>query len=120
MRKRIVIAAATLLLVGLGCGGRKVRFDEQEYKAEAKGVISLWAEWIKDKDDKFDARLHIRNESSDHIIVLLRDMTCGRGDRHGTLKHTFFNTGERTMDFGPGEEKDFNVVCKFSSDVRTG
>ena len=42
---------------------------------------------------------------------MLSDLQCFRGDVQGRIRHTFFNTGERTIDFNAGENKRFKMVC---------
>ena len=34
-----------------------------------------------------------------------------------SAKHTFFNTGERTIDFKPAEAKTFNLVCRLGAET---
>jgi hypothetical protein len=78
-----------------------------------KGVVTVQVPWIKDKGKKFDVHLSIHNEDKDKgIIIFLSDMGCKRGDVTGILKHTFFNTGEKTIDFKPNEAKEFTLVCR--------
>lgn len=84
-----------------------------ENQMVAKGVLTAYVGWIKDKGGKFDLNLSIHNEDGDKgLIVFLSDMGCERGKVRGELKHTFFNTGERTIDFKPNQTKSFNLVCK--------
>src|SRR5665213_800821 len=81
-------------------------------KMEAKGIMTLTVSWIKDKGKKYDLHVNIKNENDKTgIIVFLSDMGCQRGESGGQLKHTFFNTGERTIDFRPHQQKDFNMMC---------
>lgn len=92
---------------------------DPENQMLAKDVMSVWVAWIKDKGEKFDLNINMRNENPDKAyIVFLSDMGCKRGKVRGQLKHTFFNTGERTIDFKPNEAKDFNLVCKTSGGTR--
>lgn len=113
-------AALALSVAGVGCSHHKVKLDQSQTKADASGVASMWISMIKEKGRKFDATLHIRNESKDKIIILLGDMDCSQGSETGTLKYTFFNTGERIIDFGPNQEKSFIVVCKLPERTKTG
>jgi hypothetical protein len=76
-----------------------------------KGGIVVRPLKIKNKGDKYDVQLAITNTTQKNIIILLSDMSCYRGSTMGSLKHTFFNTGERTIDFTPGRSKSFNMVC---------
>jgi len=102
----------------MGCGSRRVVPDAST-QVTRDGVATIGAGWLKDKGDKFDVNLTLRNENPEKgMIVLLSDMTCKRGNVVGNLKHTFFNTGERTIDFRPGELKSFNLVCDLNSRQR--
>lgn len=85
----------------------------------AKDIVSIGVPWIKDKGKKFDVNVRIHNESPEKgIIIFLSDMGCKRGAVRGELKHTFFNTGEKTIDFKPNETKSFTLVCRTSSEGR--
>lgn len=84
-----------------------------------KGVVTVQVPWIKDKGKKFDVHLSIHNENPDKgMIIFLSDMGCRRGKVTGELKHTFFNTGEKTIDFKPNQTKDFNLVCRTEGATR--
>lgn len=111
----ILIALFGLLSFLSGCGHSAIRFDEPAVTG-SKGPIVIWASWVKPKGDKYDLNLNIENTTSDFVIVFLSDLACFQGDQKGDLKHTFFNTGERTIDFGPHQHKDFNAVCRLASD----
>jgi len=90
-------------------------------KIDVKGLMTMTVAWVKDKSKKFDVSITIKNESDKAgIIVMLNDMGCGRGDTAGQLKHTFFNTGERTIDFKAHQQKQFNMVCDLGGDVKSG
>ena len=111
----------TCMLVGafvlmVNCS-HQIKLDPATTKVTAKGILSVSANWIKDKQDKFDMRLRLNNESESGLIILLNDIRCFRGSARGQIKHTFFNTGERTIDFQAGEVKVFNIVCRFDSDT---
>lgn len=78
-----------------------------------KGVVTVAIPWLKDKGDKYDINLSIHNENDEKgMIIFLSDLGCKRGGVAGQLKHTFFNTGERTIDFRPGQTKEMTLVCK--------
>lgn len=95
----------------IGCGSSRLRPNSGATATKA-GVISLWADWVKDKGDKFDVRVNLRNDSTkEALIVNLHDFNCFRGQTRGKFRHTFFNTGERTFDLQPNEHKEFNAVC---------
>ncbi len=94
----------------------KVMTDQKP--VTAPGVASMWVNWIKDKGEKFDFEMVIKNESDKGIIVYLYEISCDRGSRHGEVKHTFFNTGERTIDFRPHEQKKFGLVCRHEEEAK--
>jgi hypothetical protein len=101
----------------LGCGGGKITLAPEASVMKEEGVLSMNVEWVKDKKKKYDIRMRIRNEAKTPIITRLGDMACFRGERQGMLKHTFFNTGERTIDFHIGEQKVFQMVCDLGMKV---
>jgi len=102
-----------LLLASLNAVASDRFVPGPDNKAEAKGILTVTVGWIKDKGSKYDINLIMRNEKTDAgIIVFLSDLGCQRGEVTGSLKHTFFNTGEKTIDFRPHQTKDFNLVCK--------
>ena len=51
---------------------------------------------------------------------MMGEIQCYHGASQGVLKHTFFNTGERTIDFAPTETKSFNAVCDLQGEKGTG
>lgn len=89
----------------------KVELGESDNKVTKAGVITLSADWLKDKGKKYDIAFRMKNEHKTGIIVRLDDMRCYRGETEGVLKHTFFNVGERTIDMRPGQLKKFTMVC---------
>lgn len=97
------------------CGPSRANLSPDESMMKKEGVISMNVEWIKDKKKKYDIRMTLHNDAQFPLIVKLGDMQCFRGARQGTLKHTFFNTGERTIDFRVGEQKVFQMVCDLGS-----
>lgn len=103
-----LLAFATTLLA---CGGPRIHIDSDQ-AAVKNDSIKVSANWIKDKGSKYDVELAVRNVSERPIIIFLADMKCARGKAEGTLKHSFFNTGERTIDFKGGEAKTFRMVCQ--------
>lgn len=112
MGRRISSLLIVSLFLGFtACGGKKIKLSE-DTKITKDGV-SVWATWVKDKGKKYDVQFNISNSSKNDIIILLDDMNCYRGATRGMLKHTFFNTGERTIDFRAGQMKAFNLVCDY-------
>lgn len=113
--KHLIVALALVTLAA--CGGKKVVMTAGN-EAKADGVLAMTVAWVKDKGSKFDIRLTLRNERDEEgVIVYLHDINCYKGALKGEAKHTFFNTGERTMDFKPGEAKSFNLVCRVGSET---
>lgn len=111
---RIKYLVTLIFLVGFAMPAQsardKVMFDSAA--ATAKGIMEARVQWIKDKKNKFDFELVLTNLTESGLIVYLHDISCKKGKVVGEAKHTFFNTGERTMDFKPGQSKKFKLVCK--------
>ncbi len=116
-----MIVRALLILVSLAfaaCGSSRVKPDKSTQIVK-EGVAAIWVAWVKDKGDKYDVNMNIHNDSTEKgMIIFLSDMTCKRGSMPGKLRHTFFNTGERTIDFRPRETKSFNLVCDTHNDQK--
>jgi hypothetical protein len=82
-------------------------------KMEAKGIVTVEIPWINDEGDSYDVQFRVTNDNDDKgMIIFMSDLSCKRGNVTGRLKYTFFNAGERTIDFKPGETKEFKMVCK--------
>ena len=111
---------AAIVGAGLGCGHGKIDAGGANYVVKGGSALEVRAEWIKDKGDKWDGEFFFRNTHSSGIILLLTDISCGRGAVTGQVKHSFFNTGERTIDLRPGEMKRFVLVCRMGVDVEEG
>ena len=101
------VLSATFLL--LACS-HQVELKAEQTRVEAQG-LALQVNWLKDKGKKYDVELGITNNTGKDIVFQLGDMSCFRGTQQGMLKHTFFNTGERTIDFRSGQAKIFRLVC---------
>ena len=106
----LTMAVACLISVSAQAGN-KIDIASSDNKITRPGVFSVFADWIKEKDKKYDLNLSMINEHGKPVIVLLGEMRCYRGKTQGELKHTFFNTGEKTIQFAPGQLKNFNLVC---------
>ena len=113
---RLMILVMSFLLTQASWAGR-IQLSPAANKVQKKNVIAVWAEWVKDKGEKFDVRLGIQNIGDTPMIVLLRDIGCTKGKSKGNMKHTFFNTGEKTIDFQGGETKTMNLVCRLPHDT---
>jgi len=117
MFKRIV--SCCLLTVAFQASASEKFIPDPENQMKAKDIVTASVPWIKDKGGKFDVSLTIHNENPEKgMIIFLNDMGCFRGKVRGELKHTFFNTGERTIDFKPNETKTFTLVCRVSGETR--
>lgn len=120
MKSAVLLAAFLVMeMTGVSAASASEKFiPGPENKMVAKGILSVSVPWIKDKGEKFDVNLSLHNESDKMgIVVFLSDIGCARGARSGELKHTFFNTGEKTIDFRPGETKSFTLVCRYGEKV---
>ena len=107
-----LVIAMFLFLVSVNAYG-KITLEQKPVQIGKAG--STWVNWIKDKGEKYDFELVVKNESNKGMIIFLSDISCYRGNAMGEVKHTFFNTGERTIDFKPNEMKKFTLVCAYGS-----
>ncbi|MCP5470444.1 MAG: hypothetical protein H7A36_08085 [Chlamydiales bacterium] len=106
-----------ITLLAVACSTRKKYETTAQAPVKDKSGMALQVNWVKDKKVKYDVEVVMTNESEKARIVMLPDIHCFKGDTRGILKHTFFNTGERTIDFQPGENKSFKMVCNHSAPV---
>jgi len=98
-------------LLTVACTTKQKFETASQAPVKDKSGMALQVNWLKDKTVKYDVEVVMTNESEKARIVMLSDIHCFKGDTRGILKHTFFNTGERTIDFQPGENKSFKLVC---------
>jgi hypothetical protein len=111
-----VVAAVVFSVAFSACGHRIENLAQTQVSKE--GLVAVSANWLKDKGSKYDFQLAVMNNSGKPIIVYLWDIACFRGTVQGEVKHTFFNTGERTIDFKIGEKKAFNMVCRLGGETK--
>ena len=118
MKKIFNLSSLALMtsLTLLACSSHRKNLSS-EALALAPNVMEARVVWLKDKGKKFDFQASLHNTSQSGLIVYLADIACSKGGVTGELKHTFFNTGERTIDFRAGERKSFNFVCKLGDNV---
>jgi hypothetical protein len=108
-----MIRSFSLVLITLlvaNCSSKKV-FSNANASVTENRLLQVRADWLKDKGTKFDIEISVHNISETDVIFLLNEMSCAKGDNSGQLKHTFFNTGERTIDLRRGQVKRFKMVC---------
>ncbi len=102
--------AGSLLLSSLSV--HALGWDKMEGvgKVEQKGVVVAAAEWVKDKDDKFDVSMKITNEFSKTILLFAGDMKCARGtDAAGNID---VHSDRRAVDLRTGESRTVVMTCR--------
>jgi hypothetical protein len=114
--KLVLVAAFSISCASNGGHGHGSK-AQVSASAKAGGVMEARVNWLKDKHNKVDFDLTLINSTEKGLIVYLYDISCMKGKVTGEVKHTFFNTGERTIDFKPGQSKEFKLVCNLGSDV---
>jgi hypothetical protein len=124
MRTTTAVALSSVVLAGLLTAScRNVERREliaSKNTVTKRGVVSCWADWVKDKGDKFDISFSIRNESDQALIVFLHDIVAGRGKAEGPVRYGNFGIGERTIDFHPGQTKEQTFVCDAVDVAKSG
>src|ERR1035437_5274052 len=109
MKKFWMVVAVAVVVSGCG-GGKMYKLSEDQNKIEKKGVIAVWANWVKAKGHKFDIEFNIQNQYKGPIVIMQRDLLCSRAGVPGHLQYTFFNSGARLVDFGEGQMKTIRMV----------
>ncbi len=100
------------------CSSRFVVNNDKAVKTDS-AILQIDAIWIKDKGDKYDIRIMLKNKSEEkNIIITVHELACYKGDIKGKLNYTFFNTGERNIDLSLGEAKEFNIVCNLGRKIK--
>jgi hypothetical protein len=114
--KKNLLTLALISAFTVGCASKN-RVSVGGTPVKAGNIMEARVNWLKDKKDKFDFNLSLQNTSDKGVIIYLNDISCMKGTSTGEVKHTFFNTGERTIDFRPGQMKEFKLVCILGHEV---
>jgi hypothetical protein len=87
-------------------------------KAQKSGVFTAAAEWVKDKDDKYDVSFKLTNDTEKTILLFVGDMKCARGAKHdGTLDN---HSDNRTIDLRPKESRSVVFTCRGMDEKQKG
>jgi len=116
MKKLTLIATLFAASAFFGCGAKRVRIEEKQ--VTKNDIVSFNVTTLKDKGKTYDIMMSVQNVSDKDIIIMLNDMQCFKGNLQGELKHTFYNTGERTIDFRKGQLKNFKMVCRLGDKTK--
>ena len=83
------------------------------------GVVSVSAEWVKDKGRKWDVELQLKSLHPKPFIILRKEIQCFRGEKEGSLRKgeeiialTKNHSGSYTFqcDIGVEAKGDFKLV----------
>jgi len=91
----------------------KTEFAEDGNRVTKAGLLTLSASWVKDKGDKYDLGLKIKNENANDIIVNTQDTQCWRGNVSGTV-----SASDDIVALRPGQLKEIRYTCKLSQDAK--
>lgn len=103
-----ILGLLMLALAMTNCAGKRVNLGEAS--KITKGPVSIWASWVKDKGKKWDALLHIGNESDKDIVIMFDDVSCWRGNNQGDMKYSIY-IGDRVLFIRAGRKLNMTVVC---------
>lgn len=82
-------------------------------KANVPGVIDLTTDWLKDKDNKYDVSLHLKNLSKETILLFVGDMNCERGtETNGIINN---HSDRRTIDLRSNESRSVVLTCQLKT-----
>jgi hypothetical protein len=85
-------------------------------KVSQKGVVTIAADWLKDKDDKYDVNMRLTNDSDKTILLFVGDMKCGRGSDSGG--NVDIHSDRRTIDLRTKESRDVVMTCRLMSKTK--
>jgi hypothetical protein len=114
--KKLIILSLFAVTALMGCGAKRIKIEEKQ--VTKNDIVSFNVSALKDKGKSFDIVMGVTNISTNDIIFMLNDMQCYKGTTQGVLKHTFYNTGERVIDFRKGQLKNFKMVCKLADKTK--
>ena len=103
---RIALAIIGLAFLCTACGGRRIVLD-REPAVTYPGVVEISADWVKDKKRRFDVLYHVRNLSSDALMLKRRDISCARGEAAGDL----VMDKAPVQEIGPGGSRRLLAKC---------
>jgi hypothetical protein len=110
MKKAIFVFGMMSCLLFVGCStGKRLKRDENIVTVNG---ISLSADRIKKKKDKYFVDLNLVNDSENAVVFELKKAQCFRGNSTGTLKRAFWNAGVKTFQLESHQRKAFRAVCE--------
>lgn len=81
-------------------------------KVTQKGVATAEAQWIKDKDDKYDVSMKLTNDTAGTILLFAGDAKCSRGsDSNGAVD---IHSDRRTIDLRSKESRTILITCRLT------
>ena len=88
-------------------------------KSSKPGTMSMWIEWIKDKGDKYDYRLHLENDSPNKdLLIRVNHIECYRDGKRGVTKNSYLKLASMSIPLFPGQKLDFNSFCYFNEETK--
>ncbi len=114
MRKPISSSVISIIAVCLfvsACGHKKINTTGAETGGK-KGLLTMSADWVKDKRIRYEANFLMRNESTQDISITLDDLECSKGEQQGTISGKgFVNDSEKMIRINQGQIKRFLLIC---------
>ncbi len=111
--KNFLFAFAFGALISASALAGKTEFAEAGNKVTKAGLLSLSSTWVKNKGEKWDLGLKIKNENDADIIVNLEDTLCWRGGVSGTV-----SAGQEIVALRPGQMKEVRYTCKIGQKAK--
>lgn len=108
------IVLALVAFVSPRAHAGKVDLGEADNKVTKAGVITLSADWLKDKGKKYDIGFKFKSEHKEGMLVKLSDVSCFRGDIQGELD------SDKTLEIRPNQFKHLTLTCKLSDKASGG
>lgn len=110
LKKLAIVAVCCAATSAFAFGWDKV---EGVGKVSKAGVFTAAAEWMKDKNDKYDVNMRLTNDSAHTILLFVGDMKCARGPaKDGTIDP---HSDNRVIDLRPKESRSIIMTCRLGS-----
>ena len=110
-------------LFGCATNTKRELIPAQNEIAE-KGLFSVSAEWLKEKGNRVDVMMHLKNQSDQFLVIPYSDLVCTRGGEEGEVSFPagFMSNNreqvraiiENEVDLVPDQNAKRLLSCRFA------
>ena len=103
-----------LFLVIFATSGCARRLPVAGKTVQSSFGVTAWLGFLKDKKEKFDIGVKLRNERSETVIINTNDVHCSRGSMTGVMRDGFEHANQ-TITLRAGVTREWVVICELGS-----